>query len=127
MRVRRSRMTGLTFALALLAVVAVVLPASASAAKALYASGHPFDTGRYAKFGGNTLVGTFDGCSDSEWAAALARTDFDVLIVGEDAPGCLGSLSPTTLASIRSYVNSGHRYIETGAHGDESSFMNTVF
>jgi len=127
MRGRRSRLARLTFASALLAVVAVVLPASASATRALYASGHPFDTDRFAQFGGNTLVATFNGCSDSEWSSALMRTDFDVLIVGENAPGCLGSLSPTTLDSIRNYVNGGHRYIETGAHNHQDEFLAAVF
>jgi len=108
-------------------VLAAALPAGASAARALYASGHPFDTARFSQFGGNTLTATFDGCSDSEWAAALARTDFDTLIVGEDAPGCLGTLSATTLDSIRNYVSSGHRLVETGAHNHEDEWMNALF
>src|SRR3954452_3840065 len=111
---RRAGLVRLTISFALLAVVALALPALASASRVLYASGHPIDTARLSKFGGHTLTATFDGCSDSEWAAALARTDFDVLIVGEDAPhNC--TLSPDTLTAIRSYVSAGHAYIESGA------------
>jgi hypothetical protein len=124
---RRSRLVRLTVSFGLLAILAFALPAFASADRVLYASGHPIDTARLSKFGGHTLTATFDGCSDSEWAAALARTDFDVLIVGEDAPGCLGSLSPDTLTAIRNYVSAGHPYIESGAHADEADFMNSVF
>jgi hypothetical protein len=124
MRSRRSRLAGF---ITLVAALALVLPAAASAARVLYASGHPIDTARLSKFGGHTLTGTFDGCSDSEWATALARTDVDVLIVGEDAPRCLSSLSPDTLTAIRNYVTSGHPYIESGAHANEADFMNSVF
>ena len=125
----RSRLRKLTLSVALVAGLALALPAFASAGvRALYASGHPFDTTRFAKFGGNTLVGTFDGCSDSEWANALARTDFDVLIVGEDAPSCFTTdLSAGTLTAIANYVRSGHRYIQTGAHNNQDDFMNAVF
>src|SRR4051794_16130978 len=125
MRQRLSRRAALILSLTAIAVLAVVLPAGASASRVLYASGHPIDTARLSKFGGHTLTGTFDGKSDSEWAAALARTDFDVLIVGEDAPR--NSLSPDTLTAIRNFVSAGHAYIETGAHGDEDNFMNDVF
>jgi hypothetical protein len=133
------RRAALLLSLGLLAVLAVALPASASAARILYAGSedlHPIDAARLAKFGGNTLVDPgnghlpdhgFDSCSDSEWASALARTDFDVLIVGEDAPRCSTPLSATTLTSIANWVSSGHRYIETGAHGSESDFLNAVF
>lgn len=124
---KRSRLRRLTIALALAASAALALPALASAARVLYASGHPIDTARLSKFGGHTLSGTFDGCSDSEWAAALARTDVDVLIVGEDAPECTTPLSSDTLSAIRNYVSAGHAYIETGAHQAESNFMNTLF
>src|SRR3954470_2439280 len=117
---RRSGLVRLAISFALLAVVALALPALASASRVLYASGHPIDTARLSKFGGHTLTATFDGCSDSEWASALARTDFDVLIVGEDAPRCLSSLSPDTLTAIRNYVTSGHPYIESGAHANEA-------
>jgi hypothetical protein len=122
---KRSRLHKLTILLGLVASLALALPAFASASRVLYASGHPIDSARLAKFGGHTVTATFDGESDSEWAAALARTDFDVLMVGEDAPGT--ALSPDTLSAIRNYVSSGHAYIETGAHGDEADFMNTLF
>src|SRR3954447_2642833 len=123
---KRSRLRRLTIAIGLLASFALAIPAFASADRVLYASGHPIDTARLSKFGGHTLTGTFDGCSASEWAAALARTDFDGLIVGEDAPhNC--TLSPDTLTAIRSYVSAGHAYIESGAHGGEADFMNTLF
>lgn len=123
---KRSRLRKLTISLGLLAGVVLALPAFASADRVLYASGHPIDTARLSKFGGHTLTATFDGCSDSEWASALARTDFDVLIVGEDAPhNC--TLSPDTLSAIRNFVSAGHPYIETGAHGDEADFMDAVF
>src|SRR3954471_4708450 len=122
---KRSRLRRLTISIGLLAGFALAIPAFASADRVLYASGHPIDTARLSKFGGHTLTGTFDGKSDSEWAAALARTDFDVLIVGEDAPR--NSLSPDTLTAIRNFVSAGHAYIETGAHGDEDNFMNDVF
>jgi hypothetical protein len=126
MRPRLSRRVVLTLSLAVMAVLAVALPAGASAGvRVLYASGHTIDTNRLAKFGGHTLTATFDGTSDSEWAAALARTDFDVLVVGEDGPR--DSLSPTTLASIGSYVSSGKPIIITGAHQDEDDFLNAVF
>jgi hypothetical protein len=135
MRPRRSRLVGLTFALALLAVLAVALPASASAARILYADGHNLDETRLATFGGNTAVDPgvtgFDGCSDEEWATALARTDFDVLVVGENAPGCLGpdpsDLSSETLQAIGNYVRNGKPIIVLGAHTDEDDFLNFVF
>src|SRR3954447_6283948 len=123
---RRAGLVRLTISFALLAVVALALPALASASRVLYASGHPIDTARLSKFGGHTLTATFDGCSDAEWASALARKDFDVLIVGEDAPHNCG-LTQDTLTAIRNYVSSGGQYIQTGAHGDEAGFMNSVF
>ena len=128
---KRSRLRKLTISLGLLATLALALPALASAARVLYASGHSIDASRLATFGGHTVVAPgpegFDGCSDSEWASALARTDYDVLIVGEDAPDCLNTLSPDTLTAIRNFVNAGHAYIQTGAHGDQTGFMNAVF
>jgi hypothetical protein len=136
MRMRRSRLAGLTLSLALLAVLAFVLPASASAARILYADGHPLDATRLATFGGHTAVDPpgvdgFDGCSDEEWAAALARTDFDILMVGESAPGCIGpdpgDLSPDTLAAIANYVRNGKPIIIAGAHTNEVDFLNAVF
>jgi hypothetical protein len=123
---KRSRLRKLTISLGLLASLALALPAFASASRVLYASGHPIDTARLSKFGGHTLTATFDGCSDSEWASSLARTDFDVLIVGEDAPNNC-TLTADTLTAIRNFVNAGHAYIQTGAHGSEDVFMNDVF
>jgi hypothetical protein len=125
MGLRRPRLVGLMCSLALLAVLALAVPASASAARVLYADGHPIDVNRLATFGGHTLTATFDGESDAEWAAALARTDFDILIVGENAPGA--GLSPGTLAAIGNYVSSGKRIIISGAHEDEADFMNAIF
>ena len=123
---KRSRLHKLAILLGLAAGLALAMPAFASASRVLYASGHPIDTARLSKFGGHTLTATFDGCSDSEWASALTRTDFDVLIVGEDAPfDC--SLSPDTWIAIRNFVSAGHAYIQTGAHGLEDDFMNEVF
>jgi hypothetical protein len=131
MRVRRPRLAGLTLSLALLAVLAFVLPASASAARILYASGHALDPTRLSTFGGNTVVAPgeagFDGCSDSEWATALARTDFDNLVVGESAAGCSTPLSADTLTNIRNYVSGGKPIIFTGAHADEADFLNAIF
>ena len=127
MRKGLSRRFALTLSLTVMAVLAVALPASASAVRALYADGHPFDTGRFAAFGGNTLVGTFDGCSNEEWASALARTDFDVLIVGENAPRCGPPLSDATLDLIRNYVRSGHRFVQSGAHSQQDEWLNTLF
>src|SRR3954447_2848284 len=124
---KRSRLRRLAISIGLLAGFALAIPAFASADRVLYASGHPIDTARLSKFGGHTLTATFDGCSDSEWAAALARTDFDVLVVGEDAPGCLGTLSPGTLTAIGDYVRGGKPIIILGAHADEDDFMNAVF
>jgi hypothetical protein len=124
MGLRRPRRIGLTLALAVLAVC-FALPASASAARVLYADGHPIDVNRLATFGGHTLTASFDGGSDSEWAAALARTDFDILIVGENAPGA--SLSPDTLTAIANYVRNGKPIIISGAHGDQDDFLNAVF
>jgi hypothetical protein len=123
---KRSRLRRLKISLGLLASLALALPAFASADRVLYASGHPIDTARLSKFGGHTLTATFDACSDSEWASALTRTDFDVLIVGEDAPNVC-SLSPDTLTAIRNFVSAGHPYIQTGAHGNEADFMDAVF
>ena len=87
---KRSRLRKLTLSFALLASVALALPAFASAARVLYADGdgHALDPARLATFGGNSAVDPpgavgFEACSEAEWAAALARTDFDVLIVGE--------------------------------------------
>jgi Ca2+-binding RTX toxin-like protein len=112
---------------ALLAVLALAIPASASASpkSILYASGHELDEPRLATFGGHTLVDTFDGNSDAEWATALARTDYDVLVVGEDAPGA--TLDPATLTSIASYVSGGRLIVILAAHGDENDFMNAIF
>jgi hypothetical protein len=131
MRLRRPRLVGLTISLALLALLAFALPASASAARILYADGHPLDANRLATFGGHTAVdpgvGGFDGCSDAEWAAALARTDFDVLVVGENAPRCGTPLSADTLMAIANYVRGGKPIIVLGAHADEADFLNAVF
>src|SRR5262245_7485319 len=132
---RRTRRFALTVSLAVLGVLALAIPAGASAARILYASGHDLDPTRLANFGAHTAVDPgvagFDGCSNSEWATALARTDFDVLMVGEDAPECLGpdpgDLSSETLQAIGNFVRSGHQYIQTGAHEDEANFMNLVF
>jgi hypothetical protein len=131
MRLRRPRLVGLTFALGLLAVLAFALPASASAARILYADGHDIDASRLATFGGHTVVAPgadgFDGCSDAEWATALARTDFDVLVVGENAPRCGTPLSPGTRTAIANYVRNGKPIIVVGAHTDEAGFLNAVF
>src|SRR4051794_25968052 len=131
MRPRLSRRVWLILCLALTSFFIMALPAVASAARILYASGHALDETKLATFGGHTVVSPgpdgFDGCSDSEWAAALARTDFDVLVVGEDAPGCLGTLSPGTLTAIGDYVRGGKPIIILGAHADEDDFMNAVF
>jgi hypothetical protein len=134
MGLRLSRRAALTLSLAVMAVVAVALPAGASAARILYASGHPIDVNRLSTFGGHTVVDPgsgrmpqdgFDGELDSEWAAALARTDFDVLVVGEDAPRV--SLSSETLQAIGNYARNGKPIIISGAHGDEDTFLNAVF
>jgi hypothetical protein len=135
MRLSRPRRLALLLSLGLLAVLAFALPASASAARVLYAGGpstHPIDVNRLATFGGHTVVDPgangFDGCSDAEWATALARTDFDILVVGEDAPGCFTTdLDPATLTAIGNYVRGGKPIIISGAHEDEDDFMNTVF
>jgi hypothetical protein len=131
MRLRGLRRLGLALSLALVSVVALALPAGASAAKVLYASGHVIDASRLSTFGGHTVVPPgpigFNGCEDSEWASALARTDYDVLVIGEAAPGCLGSLSPGTLTAIGNYIRSGRPIIESGAHDDEDEWMNQVF
>jgi hypothetical protein len=126
---RLSRRAALTLSLAVMAVLAVALPAGASAARILYADGHPIDVNRLSTFGGHTVVDPgfegFDGCSDSEWATALARTDFDLLIVGENAPRC--TLSSETLQAIGNYVRNGKPIIISGAHDDEDTFLNAVF
>jgi hypothetical protein len=129
---RRSPLAGLTLAVALLAVFAFAVPATASAARILYASGHDLDPARLAAVTSSTLAppgeSGFDGCSDAEWGAALGRTDFDVLMVGEDAASdCDPALSDTTLEAIRNYVRGGRPIIFTGAHADESAFINVVF
>jgi hypothetical protein len=128
---RRSRLLQLTISFALLGVFALAVPAFASAARVLYASGHVIDASRLATFGGHTVVAPgpqgFDGCSDSEWASALARTDYDILIIGEDAPDCLDTLSPNTLTAIGNFVRSGRPVIETGAHGDQDEWINAIF
>jgi hypothetical protein len=131
MGLRLSRRAALTLSLAVMAVLAVALPAGASAARVLYASGHPIDTNRLATFGGHTVVDPgfegFNACSDAEWATALARTDFDILIVGENAPRCGPPLSADTLTAIGNYVRNGKPIIISGAHGDEDAFLNAVF
>jgi hypothetical protein len=139
MRPRLSRRAALTLSLALMTVLAVALPASASAARILYAdgSGHPLDATRLATFGGHTVVDPpgvdgFAACSEGEWPTQLARTDFDVLVVGETAPNqCFGTdpgdLSPATLAAIGDYVRNGRPIIILGAHGDENDFLNAIF
>jgi hypothetical protein len=131
MRLSRPRRFALLLSLGLLAVLSIALPASASAARVLYASGHPIDASRLATFGGHTVVDPgvdgFDGCSDSEWATALSRTDFDILVVGEDAARCGPPLSADTLTNIGNYVRGGKPIIISGAHEDEDDFMNTVF
>src|SRR5215218_9689541 len=127
----RLRLRKLTLSFAVLATLALALPALASAARVLYADGHVIDASRLSTFGGHTVVAPgpdgFDGCSVSEWAAALARTDYDVLIIGEDAPGCLAGLSAGTLTAIGNYVRSGRPVIQPGAHNDEDEWMNSVF
>jgi Ca2+-binding RTX toxin-like protein len=133
MRSRRTRRLGLACSLAVLAALALALPASGSAATLLYANGHGLDETRLTTFGGHTAVDPgvdgFDGCSDAEWATALARTDFDVLVVGESAPSCFvsGSLSPDTVTAIGNYVRGGKPIIILGAHTDEDEFMNAAF
>jgi hypothetical protein len=131
MHSRRSPLAGLTLAVALLAVFAFAVPATASAARILYSSGHDLDSARLATTGGNTVAppgeAGFDGCSDAEWSAALARTDFDVLMVGEDASRCGTPLSASTLTAIANYVRSGKSIIFTGAHTDEAGFMDSIF
>jgi hypothetical protein len=132
MRSRRSPLAGLTLAVALLAVFAFAVPATASAARILYSSGHDLDAARLAATGGSTFAppgeNGFDGCSDAEWGTALGRTDFDVLVVGEDAASACGpELSPETLTAIRDYVRNGKPIIFTGAHADEAGFMNAIF
>jgi RTX calcium-binding nonapeptide repeat (4 copies) len=131
MGLSRPRRLALLLSLGLLTVLAFALPASASAARVLYADGHEIDESRLATFGGHTLVAPgpagFDACSDSEWATQLARTDFDVLVVGENAPGCVGSLSPGTLTNIANYVSGGKPIIVSGAHGSQDDFLNAVF
>jgi hypothetical protein len=132
MRSRRSPLAGLMLAVVLLAVSGFAVPATASAARILYASGHDLDPARLAVTGGSTLAppgeGGFDGCSDAEWGAALARTDFDVLMIGEDAASdCMTPLSATTLTAISNYVKGGKPVIVTGAHAAEAGFMNAVF
>jgi hypothetical protein len=132
----RPRRLALLLSLGLVAVLAIALPASASAARILYASGHELDPARVANFSGSTLVDPqdgalpeegFDGCSDSEWATALARTDYDVLLVGEDAAECDPALSQSTLVAIGNYVRGGKPIIFTASHGDENDFLNAVF
>jgi hypothetical protein len=131
MSFKRPRRGGLLLLLGLTAVLVFAVPASASAARILYANGHGLDETRLMTFGGHTLVDEFDGCSDAEWADALARTDYDVLVVGENAPGCLGpdpsDLSSETLQAIGNYVRAGKPIVILGAHGDENDFMNVVF
>jgi hypothetical protein len=129
---RRSPLAGLTLAAVLLAVLAFAVPATASAARILYASGHDLDPARLAATGGSTLAppgeAGFDGCSDAEWGTALGRTDFDVLMIGEDAASdCTDPLSATTLTAISNYVKGGKPVIITGAHTDEAGFMNAIF
>jgi hypothetical protein len=136
---RRPQRIALTLSLALLGILALALPASASAARILYADGHELDPTRLATFGGHTLVDPgngalpeegFDGCSDAEWSTALARTDFDLLVVGENAPGCIDGptdLSPGTLTAIANYVRNGKPIIVLGAHTNEADFLNAVF
>ena len=132
MRSTRSPLAGLTLAAVLLAVLAFAVPATASAARILYSSGHDLDPARLAAVTSSTFappgeVG-FDGCSDAAWGAALAQTDFDVLMIGEDAPGCFETdLSATTLTAISDYVKGGKPVIITGAHEDEAPFINAVF
>jgi hypothetical protein len=132
----RSRLRRLTLSVALAVSLMLALPAFASAARVLYADGHPIDLTRLATFGGNSVVDPgngqppqvgFDGCSDSEWASALARTDFDVLIVGENAPRCGTPLSADTMTAIGNYVRNGKPIVLTGAHGDEDDFLNALF
>jgi hypothetical protein len=131
MRLSRPRRLALLLSLGLLAVLAFALPASASAARVLYASGHPIDASRLATFGGHTVVDPgvdgFDGCSDAEWATALSRTDFDILVVGEDAARCGPPLSADTLTNIGNYVRGGKPIIISGAHSSEADFINAIF
>jgi hypothetical protein len=130
---RLSRRAALSLSLAVMAVLAVALPAGASAARILYAdgSGHVIDATRLATFGGHTAVDPgvvgFDACSDAEWATALARTDFDILLVGESAPRCGPPLSSETLQAIGNYVRNGKPIIVSGAHDDENDFLNAIF
>jgi hypothetical protein len=128
----RSRLRKLTLSVALAASLILALPAFASAARVLYASGHTIDASRLSTFGGHTVVAPgpegFNGCDDSEWASALARTDYDVLVIGESAPQCFTTdLSATTLTNIGNYLRSGRPVIQTGGHADEDEWMNAVF
>jgi Ca2+-binding RTX toxin-like protein len=122
---RRMRLVGVVLSLVLLAVLASALPASASPKRILYSGGHPLDEFRLSFFGGHTLVDTFDGNSDAEWATALARTDYDVIVVGETQPGA--GLNAATESSIANYVRGGRLIVVTGAHNDEDDFLNAIF
>jgi Ca2+-binding RTX toxin-like protein len=125
MELRRPRLVGFILSVVLLAVLATALPASASSKRVLYASGHPLSPTELATFGGHTLVDTFDGTSNAEWATALARSDYDVLVVGEDAPGA--TLNPSVLSAIRTYVANGRLIVILSAHETETGFMNDLF
>jgi hypothetical protein len=136
MRGNRSLWRKLVLSFALIASLVLALPAFASAAQILYASGHDLDATRLQNLGGNTLADPgsghapnagFDGCSDSEWAGALARTDYDVLVVGEDAADCSPALSDSTLTSIANYVRGGKPIVFTASHGHENDFLNALF
>jgi Ca2+-binding RTX toxin-like protein len=122
---RRTRLFGFVLSIVLLAVLTSALPASASPKRVLHASGHSLDETLLATFGGHTLVDEFDGSSDPEWSQALARTDYDVLVVAENAPGA--GLDPATLGSIANYVRGGRLIVILGAHGDENDFLNDIF
>lgn len=109
---------------AVLLLALVLCASSANAARFLYTGGHGLDSTRVSAIG-HTYT-EFAG-DDAGWATAFSGGygAFDAIMVGEAAG--YYAISPSTQASIASYVSNGGRVIVASDHNGNVNFMNPVF